>query len=215
MRVRSNFLKEVIKKFIPKDFLLWDAPNKNDNVSLTFDDGPHPQYTQPILKMLRKAGVKATFFLSGTETEKYPQLVREIINNGHEIGNHNFSHRHIKRMGYKELSQEIQQTNRIIHDIAGISPRFFRPPYGELNLQVLRCMFTKKMVAVLWSVDSQDSLYESPFRLRDQLKIVQSGDIILLHTDYPHTAEALPGIIDDIKEKGLNFVSVSELMRIR
>ena len=139
--------------------------------------------------------------------------MREIVNDGHEIGNHNYSHRHIKKMSYKELSGEIQQTNKIIQNITGTSPKFYRPPYGELNMSLFWFAFFRKMTVVLWSVDSNDSYDKSLAKIRERLKIIKPGDIILLHTDYPHTVEALPYIIEHTRQRNLNLVSVSELMR--
>lgn len=212
MDEKKIFIKSLIKNLIPRRVLLYKGRSQKGSISLTFDDGPHPLYTQSILEILKINNIKATFFLTGTEAEKYPQLVKEIADNGHEIGNHNYSHRHIKRMGYKEIAGEIQQTNRIIQNITGSRPKFYRPPYGELNMSLLCSVFFKKMTLVLWSVDSNDSNDKSPTGIRERLKIVKPGDILLLHTDYPHTVAALPYLIEDIRESGFECVSISKIM---
>src|SRR3989338_7213198 len=173
IRKKNIFIKTVVKNLIPRRYLLYKGKIQNGSITLTFDDGPHPLYTPMVLKVLEKSNVKATFFLTGNQVEKYPQLVREIVNDGHEIGNHNYSHRHIKKMSYKELSGEIQQTNKIIQNITGTSPKFYRPPYGELNMSLFWFAFFRKMTVVLWSVDSNDSYDKSLAKIRERLKIIK------------------------------------------
>lgn len=206
-------LKNLVKNLIPGRYLLYKGKGRNREVALTFDDGPHPLYTQTILKTLEKNNVRATFFLRGSMAQRHPELVKAIIDKGHEIGNHTFSHKHIKKMRYGELSREFEQANRTIQNITKTSPRFLRPPYGELSISLLKYVFFNKMKIVMWSIDSNDSYDKSPTDIRNRLKAIKGGDIILLHEDYCHTMESLPSIVEDIKAKSLNFVLVSELIR--
>lgn len=209
-----QLLKNLAKGLIPGCYLLYKGKSRNREVALTFDDGPHPLYTQTILKTLEKNNVRAAFFFTGSMAERHPELVRAIIDNGHDIGNHSFSHGHIKKMNYKELSGEIQRTNKLIQDIAGVPPKFYRPPYGELSIGLLRYVFFKKIKIVLWSFDSHDSKLTTTQELENYIKQseIQPGEIMLFHEDYEHTIEALPDIITDLKSRGFTFSTVSQLL---
>ncbi|MBN1405138.1 MAG: polysaccharide deacetylase family protein [Candidatus Omnitrophica bacterium] len=209
--MRSGF-KNIVFNLMPKSILFYKGRPRRNLVALTFDDGPHPQNTQLVLKILKDAGIKATFFLTGAESAKYPQLVKDIFDSGNEIGSHNFSHSHIRKMKYKDISCEIQQANKTMKDITGVSPKLFRPPYGELSIGLLLLMLFKKMTLLLWSVDSNDTYEKTSQGIRNRLNALKAGDIIVLHEDYQHTVDALPLIIKDIKQKGLRFGLVSELM---
>ena len=211
-RIR-NIFKNVFYRCLPKHILFFKGQinNNSKRIALTFDDGPHPECTQHILNVLKEANVKATFFLSGSKAKKYPGLVKQVIEDKHEIGNHAFSH-HRLEMSYVGISKEVQETDRVIQNLAGATPKFFRPPYGKLNLKLLLYIFLKKKTLVLWSLDSGDSYDKSSNRIRDRLKTAKPGDIILMHEDSKHILEVLPLIIRDIKKKRLNFVTISKVI---
>ena len=211
----KSYFKKVICRLLPKNILFLKGESKGRSVALTFDDGPHPEYTLKILDTLRSSNVKATFFLTGSEAEKYPHLVKAIANDGHEIGNHNLFHQRIGRKNYKEFTQEIERAGKVIEDIIGHFPKLFRPPYGEINWKLLWFVFLKRVTIVLWSLDSNDFCVKSSDQVRRRLKRARPGDVIVLHDDYAHTAEALSCVIGDLKEKELGFASISKLMRIK
>lgn len=207
-----NGLKRALKRCVPRRLLIEDARGRRREVALTFDDGPHPQHTEQILRILREEAVPATFFLVGREVEKDPALARAIAQEGHAIGNHSFSHGRLPRMTTQGLADDIEQTAAVIRQATGISTRLYRPPYGTLTLPLLGYAWSRRWTIVLWSVDSQDSRQASPSNgngMREAVRSAGPGDIVLLHEDYPHTVTALREMIRDLKRRGLSFTTVN------
>ena len=122
-------------------------------VALTFDDGPNPEYTEKLLNGLRERGVKATFFLLGAEVEKYPDIVKQMYEDGHLIGNHSYEHVNLSTLSDAEAVQQVDKTNQAISRITGENPEYIRPPYGcfKSNLD-----YKTTMIEVLWDVDPLD-----------------------------------------------------------
>lgn len=184
-------------------------------VALTFDDGPHKEYTRQILDILDGFGVKATFFIVGSNAKAYPDRIKMIADRGHELGNHTYDHVWINKIGEEELVRQIRDTEEQIFSVTGIRPRVFRPPYGaysEASVETVRRLGYR---CVLWSQDSRD------WQLPPAEKIVGSitdgcknGDILLFH-DYnlknSPTPRALRELIPRLLDMGYRFVTVSEL----
>ena len=120
-------------------------------VALTFDDGPHPVYTEKILKILADNNAKATFFVVGKNAESYPDLVTKEFEAGHEIGNHTYSHPNMKKIGVSEAIKEIEQTQEIVHDITGTYPKLFRSPGGIFSDELVTAVEEISCKPVLWS----------------------------------------------------------------
>ncbi|MEF2967220.1 polysaccharide deacetylase family protein [Paenibacillus sp. M1] len=190
-------------------------------VALTFDDVPDPRFTPQVLQVLRKEGVKATFFVVGHRAKKYPELLRKIHAEGHIIGNHSFSHPVFKKRSLKQFQSEILRTEKIILGITGYRPKLIRPPYGEINEEQVRWAKQHGYTIVNWNVDSLD------WKGLDQEKVVQNvlgtvgpGSIVLQHagggtgSNLTGTIEALPEIIHTLRAKGYHFVTVPELLNI-
>ncbi len=186
-------------------------------VSLTFDDGPDPRYTPLILEALARRQVKATFFLVGQRVLRYPELVRDILAGGHEIGNHTFHHRPAWLLPPWVSRSEILEGERIIRQVAGTAPLFFRPPWGLFNLSTTLSLGTRP---VLWSIHGYDWRRRStPAKIaRRIVERSRPGFIILLHDaggapGAPwNTCQALPLILDGLAEKGLHPVALSRLL---
>ena len=209
----KRMVKAAILQMAPKRLLFSRGNRRSRVVALSFDDGPHPEHTERILAVLREEGVKATFFLVGTEVQKYPALARAIARDGHGMGGHAWSHRRLNGMVRHELDKEVEQTAALIQETTGVSSRLFRPPYGVVTIPLLRYAGTRGWTVVLWSVDSGDArLGASPAAMRAATQSVGPGDIVLLHEDYPHTVEGLRGIIQDLKARGFSFATVEELL---
>lgn len=191
-------------------------------IALTFDDVPDPRFTGPILKVLRKQGVKATFFVVGGKAKKFPKLLQQIHQEGHVIGNHSFSHPRFKRRSVKEIEQEILRTEQVILRNVGYRPKFIRPPYGEITEPQVQWMKRHGYTIVNWNVDSEDwkGLPSSEIK-RNVLQAAGKGAIILHHagggygSDLRGTINALPDIIQTLKAKGYQFVDLSELLHIQ
>lgn len=195
---------------------------KNQKViALSFDDGPHPKYTMDILDILKEYDIKATFFVLGVHAEKYPDVIKRQVEEGHEIGNHSYSHIDMKRATKKEIKEEFIKTQETIYSIVKVKPRVFRPPYGNYNKDVIEIVSSNYVPIVLWTFyqDSKDWSNPGVDSIVDTtLSRIQNGDIILFH-DYvykneSHTVEALKRIIPKLLDEGYKFVTISELLYI-
>lgn len=185
-------------------------------VALTFDDGPWPQSTQAILDVLDEHEVRATFFMLGGRVQRNPDLVRKMARDGHLLGAHSVSHRPFSRIKSKEVRQQIVRGRRIIRKASGVDTPWLRPPYGSMNSGAWRAVRKEGARVVLWDVDSNDWKKPGAKKItRAVVKRVKPGSIVLLHDgggDRTQTVEALPGIIEGLKNKGYAFVTVEDLV---
>lgn len=179
-------------------------------VALTFDDGPNPDYTGMLLDGLKERGVRATFFVLGSEVELYPQLVRRASKEGHLIGVHAYKHVNLRQLGDAEAVEQIDRTNGAIYRATGQYASYIRPPYGcwkeDLDYEV-------QMVEVLWDIDPRDwATTSSDLVVQRVLKEVEEDSIILLHDASESSVRAALTIIDTLREQGYTFVTVEELL---
>ncbi len=189
----------------------------NKYVALTFDDGPHKLYTAQILDILAEYGVKATFFIVGKNCEKYPELVKREIDDGHEVGNHTYSHPDIGTLDESGLVHEVLAAEETLQGLREYKPKLFRPPAGKYNAAIDRIIAKLNYTAVLWNVDTQDWKAPATEKITARVfKNVKPGNIILMH-DYvvgkSHTPESLRVILPQLIEQGYRFVTMSELIR--
>ncbi|HHV93499.1 MAG TPA: polysaccharide deacetylase family protein [Firmicutes bacterium] len=194
-------------------------------IALTFDDGPDPLYTPLILDILREKDVKATFFMIGRHAERHPEIVQRIVEEGHDIGNHTYSHRNLYGLDEKNTWNEIAKADEVITKIAGTKPYLFRPPRGLYTDASIEFAHELGYTTVLWSVSSRDWAEISANQLaRYVINNTRGGDILLFHDSGSfigtyggyryNTVNALPRIIDELEAKGFRFVTVSQLMMI-
>lgn len=179
-------------------------------VAITFDDGPNPDYTEPLLEGLKERGVTATFFLLGKEVERYPEIVKDIHDNGHLIGTHSYEHVNLKNLCDAAAIEQVDKTNAAIHEITGEYPEYIRPPYGswKCNLD-----YETKMIEVLWDVDPLDwKTSNSDVITSRVVNKVEENDIILLHDASESSVKAAFKIIDELKREGYTFVTVEEIL---
>ena len=193
--------------------------NTNDQmkIALTFDDGPHPRKTEKILNILDKYNAKATFFVIGVNVQNYPNVLNKVIDNGHELGNHTFSHHILKSASANKIKNEILNTEDALYDHYLIRTNLLRPPCGLYDSALVDIAKENGYKIVLWTVDTKDWAHESAENIiKNVLANVKSGDIILFH-DYvsgkDHSAEALDILIPKLQEMGYKFVTVSELLQ--
>lgn len=185
-------------------------------VALTFDDGPHPNVTPRILQTLKEYNIRATFFMLGTQVKKKPDLAKQVADNGHEIGNHTYSHPNFRKLTYKEIVEEISKTNELITVTTGIKPTLFRPPYGIYTDEVLKYTKANGYSTILWSVDSLDWKSRNVGAINDIVaQHTTNGSIVLMHDIHAATADALPQVIHTLQTKGYQFVTVSEVLSMR
>lgn len=196
------------------------GPRNEMKVALSFDDAPDPRFTPQILDILAECGVKATFFVVGHRAEKNPELVERIKQEGHEIGNHSYNHSQFSKLTMDQYRNQILKTNQIIEKIVGYSPRFIRPPYGELLPEQLSWSSKENFVIVNWDVDSEDWKNDptSEQIMSNIKKTLRPGSIILQHAgggtgqSLMGTIEALPELIHTLKQDGYQIVLISELI---
>lgn len=182
-------------------------------LALTFDDGPHPGYTPKLLAILRKLNVKATFFLVGRQAQQFPDLVKALVADGHNLGNHTYRHSKLTRISKKDQEKEITTCGEVIRDITGKAPHLFRPPGGHYNVQVGRLASALGYRVILWTDNSGD--YNSPGRAlieRRVLRRTEDGDIILFHDGINQTLDALPGLVGSLRARGYRFVTIDEMI---
>ena len=179
-------------------------------VALTFDDGPHPVYTEEILDVLDQAGVEASFFMMGKEAELYPDVVKKVSDAGHLIGNHTYTHANVCQISAEETVEEITKTNDILEGLTGKRPQFFRPPFGCKNEALEK---QTGMFWIFWDVDTLDWNCQNAEQVYCQVvKNVEENDIILMHDAYPSTVEAVRELIPALQEMGYTFVTVDRLV---
>jgi peptidoglycan/xylan/chitin deacetylase (PgdA/CDA1 family) len=188
---------------------------------LTFDDGPNPHATPPVLETLAASGVPATFFQVGAHVRRFPEVARLVAARGHEIGNHTFSHVKLHRRGPARVRAELQQAHETIAEITGRAPRVFRAPHGYRNPFVGREVRRLGYRVFGWSFGVWDSARPGADVIRRRVaRSLRPGAIILLHDgdgydpdgDRTQTAAALPGIIADARARGYEFRPLSDLL---
>ncbi|MCA1060478.1 polysaccharide deacetylase family protein [Rossellomorea aquimaris] len=181
-------------------------------VALTFDDGPDPDVTPRILKILKDHDVHATFFMLGSQAEKYPDVAKDVAEAGHEIGNHSDHHKDLTKIGKEQMVQEVLASSKKIMSATGQLPSVLRPPYGAINAEVERFAQDSHSTLVLWSVDSLDWKNKNVNAIHSTVqKEIAPGAIILLHDVHSTTADALPGLLAMLEKEGYQFITVSQL----
>jgi peptidoglycan/xylan/chitin deacetylase (PgdA/CDA1 family) len=209
-----QFMRRFMAAVLPRNWLLVNGPKESRSVCLTFDDGPDGDYTPQVLDVLRDFQVPATFFVVGRQVERYPNLVRRIVDEGHAIGHHTFYHGEPKSTSPRQVLDEVRRTQILLQQIAGKTTRFFRPPYGKVTGLKLLALWKAGQTVVLWNVDPKDYACQSPQELIAwfQDHSISSGDVILLHDRLPIAGSVIPHLVGCAKEKGLSFASLDQLL---
>ena len=182
-------------------------------IALTFDDGPHAGKTEQLLNVLKEAGVPATFFVVGKMAVRYPNLVREIAREGHEVANHTFTHPNLARVNDETLLNELGQTRQVIEKLTGQDTMLYRPPGGDFSRRSLKVASDAGYHMILWTVLTKDVSGASAAAMRRHiLNSASDGAIVLMHSGMPNTVEMLPGVIAELRQEGYHFVTVSQLL---
>ena len=184
-------------------------------LAMTFDDGPHPTLTPKLLDILKARNIKATFFVIGKNARTYPHIIRRILEEGHEIGNHTYTHCSLTSRSDDQIRREIQQSEDALA-LAGCRPHFIRPPYGAVNSRIKNLMFSDfGYSTIMWSVDPQDWRRPGVSVVTSRLvNGAHKGAILLAHDIHPPTIQAMPATFDQLLAKGYQFVTVSQLMNL-
>ena len=179
-------------------------------IAITFDDGPHPSYTEQLLDGLKERGVPATFFVTGEHAELHPDIIKRMQQEGHLIGNHTYSHIQLTKKNREKFKQELIKTNEILKEIIGEDVQYVRPPYGSWDKS-----FEKElnMFPVLWTIDPLDWCSSNVSCIVDKIVGKAKEDsIILMHDYYDTSVTAALQAIDELLEEGYTFVTVEEIL---
>lgn len=184
------------------------------SLAITFDDGPHPKNTPRLLDMLKERGLKATFYVIGQNVAQYPEIMQRIVAEGHEIGNHSYTHAALTKCSPAKVGEEVSKTNDAILQACGAKPTTIRPPYGATNASITKRLNDEfGLTVVMWSVDPLDWKIRNAGHVSGHiLQNAKSGSIVLAHDIHPTTIDAMPKVLDGLLAKGHKFVTVSELI---
>jgi peptidoglycan/xylan/chitin deacetylase (PgdA/CDA1 family)/glycosyltransferase involved in cell wall biosynthesis len=210
-----QMVRKVLAATFPRRMILVRGPTNSKVVCLTFDDGPHPEYTARVLDALKEQKVTATFFVVGQNAEKYPDLVKRMADEGHLIGHHSFSHTEPGKTSARELLEEIQRTRDLLRRIVGCDSYWFRPPHGKLTVKKLWGLCQTRQTVVLWNADPKDyarSQSEEVWKWFQDHPL-QGGDVVLMHDNCPHAARILPALVTTGRERGLSFETVDKCIK--
>lgn len=183
-------------------------------IALTFDDGPHPQHTPRLLDILKQRNVKATFYVVATNAKRYPEIMRRMIAEGHEVGNHTVTHGNLAKTSEAGVRQELTAAHEAIVATTGIAPRTMRPPYGAItSAQKAWIRRDFGYPTIMWSVDPED--WKKPGASVVTSRLVSGatpGGILLVHDIHSSTIDAMPATIDQLLGRGFQFVTVTQLI---
>ena len=183
-------------------------------IALSFDDGPDPVFTPLILKILKAHGAEATFFVKGKSAELFPDILRAEHDASHEIGNHTYDHPRLTEIGDKYIIQQIAKTQNAVFGILGIWPKLFRPPYSARDEHVDRIVKFLGLAMPPWTVSPADYECPPPETIAQRvLSAIVPGAIVVMHDNCPNTPAAVEIILKGLKEKNLQPVTISKLLR--
>jgi peptidoglycan/xylan/chitin deacetylase (PgdA/CDA1 family) len=194
-------------------FLKSNSKVKPPYVLLSFDDGPHPVLTPKILETLKVHNVKAVFFVVGLKAEKYPEIIHQIVAEGHLVGNHTYTHHPLFAMySMEKVHIEITKNAELLKNLTGSELQLFRPPIGYTNPKIARVVKKLGVKVIGWNVRSYDTIIQNPLKLKNRvLKLTKPGSIILFHDTLPQTEQMLDAYIIDAKQNGIIFANDSHL----
>ena len=197
----------------PRLVPIYSVEREEKVVSITFDCAWGTEYTDSILTALKASNVRATFFMVEFWTEKYPDFVKKIDESGCEIGTHSATHSYMSKQNAEEIKLELNSSSEAIKNITGKEVDLFRAPYGDYDDELIRTASELGYYTIQWDVDSLDwkDLSATDIAMR-VINGVKEGSIILMHNNGLHTAEAVPIILDTLKNRGYSFVPVGELI---
>ncbi|MCX7717460.1 MAG: polysaccharide deacetylase family protein [Candidatus Sumerlaeaceae bacterium] len=206
-----------IPKPTDKDVVIREWPTGRKWVALTFDDGPHPEYTQKFIELLQSKNAKATFFLIGKQASAFPDLVKQLADAGFEVANHSWSHPQLTRISPEKAREELSKTSQAIADACGAEVTLLRPPYGSTNAKVQALTGELGLRIINWSIDTNDwrSNTTADSMTSEILKNVRDGSIILMHDRHEKSLKTTERVIDKLRAEGYEFVTVSELLGLR
>jgi peptidoglycan/xylan/chitin deacetylase (PgdA/CDA1 family) len=198
--------------------LLWRAQTAQQVLALTFDDGPDPRFTVPLLDALDAEQVRATFFVCGAQAARHPDLVRRQARAGHEIGNHTWGHADLAMLSHPQARRELSRTTEVVAGLTGSAPRVLRPPWGRISGTAMHVAAEQGLDVMVWDVRLLDAERDQQGNVDHVLRHVAPGMVLLGHDAGAPTRAvglaAIPAIIREAKRRGFRFVTASEMLAL-
>ena len=197
--------------------LNYKANIKTNHVAITFDDGPNPNFTPKVLELLEKYHAKATFFCIGKHVESHPDIFKTIIEQGHTVGNHTYSHTNtFGFLGTEKVISELQKTNNIVKNISGLHLNLYRPAFGVTNPRIKQAVKNLNLITIGWNKRSLDTTKLNEKQILKRITTnLKRGDIILLHDTSEKTIRVLERLLLFLQEKNLQSVTVNDLFNVK
>ncbi len=210
----KSLIKDSLQWTLSPRCFVWRMKKHDSHLALTFDDGPDPMNTPIILDILGQNKILGTFFIAGDKAIRYPEIVNRIVEDGHELGNHTYSHQTLPSLNKRRIKEEVKGNQELLLKITGVQTNLFRPPQTRINCQSLIMLIKMKQTVVLWSISSEDYLNQGIAPILENVndRTVHGGDIVVFHDQSDDTNRALPKVINNLKEAGFNFCTVSKLI---
>ncbi|MDO5971746.1 polysaccharide deacetylase family protein [Flavivirga aquimarina] len=190
---------------------------KENRIAITFDDGPHPEFTPKVLELLKKYNAKATFFCIGKHIEAYPNVFSDIIKQGHTVGNHTYTH--ANNFGFfktKEVIDELQKTNAIVKNIVGFTMQLYRPAFGVTNPRIKKAIKHTELQSIGWNIRSLDTTSRTSKTVFNRVtKDLSRGDVILLHDTSLKTITVLERLLLFLQKQNMESVTIDSLFNIK
>ena len=195
---------------LPATVMVQHGSRRSKRLAMTFDDGPDEMTTE-YLTLLGQLEVASTFFVTGQNCAKFPELVREIAEHGHQLAGHGYTHTRFPELGTRALLRELRETQRLLPTPNGRP--LVRPPHGALSTRSLAVVAGAGFVTAMWSHDSEDWRVHDAAGLQAQNRPedLAGGDVVLLHEGQRWTLDALPGIVEQLRSSGFEFVTMSAI----
>lgn len=193
------------------------APSGEKVLALTFDDGPDPENTPQILEILKQHGINATFFVIGKKIQGAEALLKKIKEEGHILANHSFSHSYFFDFySTKKVTADLQCANQAIHEVVGVTPRLFRPPYGVTNPNIAAAVKKLSLTSIGWNVRSLDTVIKNQEKLYQRvISRIRPGSILLFHDTGTQTIETLKAVILFAEKNGYKIVGVDKMLSLK
>ncbi len=190
---------------------------KENQVAITFDDGPHPEFTPKALELLKKHNAKATFFCIGKYIEAYPEVFNDILEQGHTVGNHTYSHgNNFGFLKTENVIKELQQTNKIVKDSKGLTMKLYRPAFAVTNPRIKKAIIATQLQPIGWRVRSLDTTSRTAEAIfKRTTKNLSKGDVILLHDTSSKSIVVLERLLLFLQEQHIESVTVDSLFNIK
>ena len=197
--------------------ILCSANTDKNEIAVSFDDGPVKNYTPEVLQLLKQENIKATFFCIGNRIAGNEDILKQIKDDGHIIGNHSYSHHFwFDMFSSKKMLTDLQQMDHEMVRVTGLQPKLFRPPYGVTNPNLKKAIINGGYTPVGWSVRSMDTVIKNETKLLNKLnRSIKPGAVFLFHDTSKTTLQVLPGFIKEVKNKGFHIIPLDKLLALK